>query len=85
MSIRVPLFGKILAWFFLDLVLIVVVLVFVFKPHLNAETGSLLGGLVGNRVQALAYDVFGDLSVAPKADWDVYTKKIRWRVVPFIW
>lgn len=63
------LFAKILAWFFLNLVLVVVLLslFFAFQPHVNLHSIFGQGGV--NRLRASGLLISHDLSRIPQAQW----------------
>ena len=66
---RFPLSAKILLWFFANLLLIAIAAyAFIeFEFHLGPE--SLLGGRAGQRVEALAGLVTGEINSAPSSQW----------------
>lgn len=76
MSIRLPLFAKILLWFFLNLMLLaaVAVLVVTFQFHLGMDW--LLASQAGDRVQAVADGLAEDLREEPRSSWDSILKEL---------
>src|SRR5581483_7267605 len=68
MSLRFPLWVKILFWFLLNLVF----LALVFCVFLGAQfpLDSLLSGRAGERIQSVADVISIDLGKAPRGDWD---------------
>jgi two-component system sensor histidine kinase CpxA len=70
MNLRLPLLPKILACFFLNLVVLGAAFFFVLKVQFRFGLDSLLGGRVGERIQAVS-DVIGhELKAKPVADWN---------------
>ena len=67
---RFPLSAKILLWFFANLILVAIAAyAFIeFEFHLGPE--SLLGGRAGQRVDALADLVIGEIAAVPPDQWD---------------
>jgi two-component system sensor histidine kinase CpxA len=67
---RFPLSAKILLWFFANLLLVAIAAyAFIeFEFHLGPE--SLLGGRAGQRVDALADLVVGEIAAEPTSQWD---------------
>ena len=60
MKFRFPLLPKILAWFFLNLVVLGVAFFFVLKVQFRFGLDSLLAGRVGERVQAVSDVMTGE-------------------------
>jgi two-component system, OmpR family, sensor histidine kinase CpxA len=68
MKLRVPLYGRVLAWSGLNVVFLVLLLWVVAGASLPTE--SLLSGLSGERVQRIADVLVGDLGTRPRSEWD---------------
>ena len=69
MKFRFPLLPKILAWFFLNLVVLGVAFFFVLKVQFRFGLDSLLAGRVGDRVQAVSDVMTGELKAKPLSGW----------------
>jgi len=54
MNLRFPLLPKILVWFFLNLVVLGAAFYFVLKVQFRFGLEALLGGRVGERIQAVS-------------------------------
>jgi two-component system, OmpR family, sensor histidine kinase CpxA len=70
MKSRLPLLPKILAWLFLNLVVLAAVFYFVLKVQFRFRLDSLLSGRVGERIQAVSDVITHELSAKPVADWN---------------
>ena len=70
MKLRFPLLPKILAWFFLNLVVLGAAFFFVLKVQFRFGLDSLLAGRVGDRVQAVSDVITVELKTKPVTDWD---------------
>ena len=68
MTIRLPLYGRVLAWFGLNLMLVVGLLWVLGGSSIPME--SLLNGLAGARVQRIADVLVGELSTRPVNEWN---------------
>lgn len=69
MNLRFPLYGKILAWFFLNLVLLVVTAYLLVQGQFHFGLDSLLAGRAGARVQAVADLIVAELRDSPREQW----------------
>ena len=69
MKPALPLFAKILFWFFLNLVIVTTVLAvfFVFQQHINLH--ALFGGEVRNRLRSAGMLIAHDLRGMPRSQW----------------
>lgn len=74
MKLRFPLLPKILAWFFLNLVVLGVALFFVLKIQFRFGLDSLLAGRVGERIQAVSDVMTGELKAKPLSGWEEVLK-----------
>ena len=74
MKFRFPLLPKILAWFFLNLVVLGVAFFFVLKVQFRFGLDSLLAGRVGDRVQAVSDVMTGELKAKSLSGWDEVLK-----------
>lgn len=70
MRMRLPLFARILLWFFLNLVIILLVLLSLFKLQFHAGRDSPLAGMIGNRLQEVGTGIRDELERADTASWD---------------
>ena len=70
MKLRFPLLPKILAWFFLNLVVLGAAFFFVLKVQFRFGLDSLLAGRVGDRIQAVSDVMTGELKAKPLSGWD---------------
>lgn len=64
----VPLYAKILVWFFLNLLLLAVGFWVVVRPEVRLET--LVAGSAGDRLQGVADLIFAELRDRPASSWD---------------
>ncbi|MHB1309340.1 MAG: hypothetical protein ACYC23_19875, partial [Limisphaerales bacterium] len=64
----VPLYAKILVWFFLNLLLLAVGFWAVVRPEVRLET--LVAGTAGDRLQGVADLIFAELRERPASSWD---------------
>jgi two-component system sensor histidine kinase CpxA len=70
MSLRFPLYAKILLWFFLNLVVLALAFYLVVKVQLRVGLDSLLAGRAGDRLQAVAEVISAELGERPRNDWE---------------
>lgn len=68
MTLRLPLYGRVLVWFGLNLVLLVALLWILAGARLPLET--LLASVAGERVQRIADVLVGELSTRPMSEWN---------------
>ena len=69
MRVRLPLYGKILAWFFLNLVAVATVAVVLFHAQFNFNLDWLLVTGARERLEAVRDLIIGELTVTPPDDW----------------
>ena len=69
MSLRLPLYGKILAWFFLNLVAVVAVLVALFNAQFHFNLDWLLATGARERLESVRDLIIGELETTPPDDW----------------
>jgi two-component system sensor histidine kinase CpxA len=67
---RFPLYGKILLWFFLNLLVLSVTCYALFRIQFRVGPELLLTGRAGERLQAVARAITGELEARPRAEWD---------------
>lgn len=68
MTLRLPLYGRVLVWFGLNLILLVALLWVLAGARLPVD--ALLTSLAGERVQRIADVLVGELSTRPMSEWD---------------
>jgi two-component system, OmpR family, sensor histidine kinase CpxA len=77
MKIRLPLYAQLLAWFFLNLLLLGAVAITFARLELGLTFDSLLAGRAGAQIDYLARTVWSELSYPPDADWDEVLERLR--------
>jgi two-component system sensor histidine kinase CpxA len=70
MKIRIPLYAKILLWFFLNVVILCVIFYSVARWQFNFGLDALISGPSGERLQALGRWVTAELRDKRPAEWD---------------
>jgi two-component system, OmpR family, sensor histidine kinase CpxA len=70
MTVRLPIFGKIVLWFFVNVALLALAGWIVLRVQLKPGMSSFLGGYVGQRVEPVARRLIADLEAAPQEQWD---------------
>jgi len=70
MTVRLPIFGKIVLWFFVNVVVLALAGWIVLRAQLKPGVSSFLGGYVGQRVEPVARQLIADLEAAPQEQWD---------------
>lgn len=74
MKLRFPLLAKILAWFFLNVVVLAAALVLLFGAQLQLGLDSLLSGRAGERIRAVSEVIVGELKTKPANEWGALLK-----------
>lgn len=69
MRVRLPLYGKILAWFFLNLVVVAGVFAFLFDAQFHFNLDWLFAAGARDRLEAVRDLIVGELEVTPPDDW----------------
>ena len=69
MRVRLPLYGKILAWFFLNLVAVAAVALVLFHVQFNFNLDWLLVTGARERLEAVRDLIIGELAITPPDDW----------------
>lgn len=69
MRIRLPLYAKILGWFFLNLLLLAGLFYLFFRVQLNLGLDSLVGRAVGDRIHTAAELVQEQLAASSRTNW----------------
>ncbi len=67
--VRLPLYGKILAWFFLNLVVVAAVFAFLFDAQFHFNLDWLFAAGARDRLEAVRDLIIGELEVTPPDDW----------------
>jgi two-component system sensor histidine kinase CpxA len=70
MNLRLPLYGKILAWFFLNLLLVAGAFVLVVRLQLRGGVDTLLAGQAGERLRAIGQIILEELHERPRSEWN---------------
>lgn len=73
MRIRLPLYAKILGWFFLNLLLLGLIAGWVVRSEFRFE--ALINGAGGERFQKVADTLLGELRERPRAEWESILKR----------
>ncbi|MDX1951686.1 MAG: HAMP domain-containing sensor histidine kinase [Verrucomicrobiota bacterium] len=66
----IPLFSKIIAWFFLNLLLLAVIAIVLLASQFPRGMELLLAGPTGARLQATAEMIARDVRSSPRSEWD---------------
>jgi len=75
MKLKLPLYAKILLWFFLNLVFLVVAFFIIARVQFKFGLDSLISGPAGERVRAIAQVLSDELKNAPDSSWDAALKR----------
>ena len=75
MKLRFPLYGKILLWFFLNLILIAGAFYLFVQAQFHFGLDSLVAGRAGDRVQAVADVIVAELRDSPREEWKDVLKR----------
>ncbi|MCB1274964.1 HAMP domain-containing sensor histidine kinase [Prosthecobacter sp.] len=67
--LRLPLFGKILAWFALNLAVLALLFFFFLKAQFHLGLDWMLSGEPGDRIAAIGDSITQELSRIPEAEW----------------
>lgn len=73
MTLRFPLYAKILGWFFLNLLLLALVAGWVVRSEFRLE--ALINGAGGERFQKVADTLLGELRERPRTEWESILKR----------
>ena len=69
-NVRLPLYGKILAWFMVNLAVLALLLLFFLKSQFHLGFDWMLSGVPGDRIAAIGDDLAFELSRMDEAKWD---------------
>jgi len=75
MNLRFPLYAKILLWFFLNLLLLGMVMYGFFCFQFHIGLSSLLAGQAGSRVDAVSSVIEAELRETPRINWDAVLER----------
>lgn len=70
MKRRLPLYSKIVLWFFLNILVLTVIGWFVVRAQVRSGFDSFMSGYVGQRVEPVAAKVIAKLAQSELAEWD---------------
>ncbi len=77
MKLRLPLYGKILFWFFANLLLLVGAVYLFVQAQFHFGLDSLLAGRAGDRIQAVADLIVAELRDSPREQWGDVLKRFN--------
>lgn len=77
MKPRLPLFAKIIGWFFLNWLLLALVFALVFRAQFGWEQNWLLLGESGEHVDSVCREMLGEIDNHPPVDWNAILKRYR--------
>jgi len=75
MTLRLPLFTKIMGWFFLNLLLVTVVTALVFKVEFGWKPDWVLLGEAGSRIQSASQIILAELNDHPSTEWNAILQR----------
>jgi two-component system, OmpR family, sensor histidine kinase CpxA len=75
MTLRFPLYAKILLWFFLNLLLLGAAFLLLVRAQFHYGLDWLLAAGAGERIQAITDVIVGELGEKPRSDWDTVLKR----------
>src|SRR5579859_4157322 len=75
MKLKLPLYAKILLWFFLNLVFLVVAFFVIARVQFKLGLDSLISGPAGEHVRAIAQVLSDELRDVPRTNWDASLKR----------
>src|ERR1700734_3277862 len=67
---RLPLYAKILLWFFLNLALLATVFILLFNAQFRFDLDWVLASTASQRVDAMRDLIVGELNATPPDEWD---------------
>jgi two-component system sensor histidine kinase CpxA len=74
-KLRIPIYGQILGWFFLNLAMLGAIFYLFARLELRLGLDSLLLGAAGDRIQAVGNIIAHELSEGGRAQWDAILSK----------
>src|SRR5437867_4649943 len=75
MRLRIPIYGQILAWFFLNLAVLCAILYLLARVEFRLGLDSLLLGAAGERIQAVGNIIAQELSERGPPEWDAILRR----------
>ena len=75
MRLRIPLYGQILAWFFLNLAVLCAILYLLARVEFRLGLDSLLFSAAGERIQAVGNIIAQELSEGGPPEWDAILRR----------
>ena len=75
MKLRIPIYGQILAWFFLNLAVLCAILYLLARVEFRLGLDSLLLGAAGERIQAVGNIIAQELSERGPPEWDAILRR----------
>ena len=69
MTIKFPLYAKILVWFFLNVVILCLIFLVLAQVQFKLGLDSLVNGPAGERIQTVIRDLTLDVWLSPQSDW----------------
>jgi len=73
--LRIPIYGQILAWFFLNLALLCAILYLLARVEFRLGLDSLLLGAAGERIQSVGNIIAQELSEGGPPEWDAILRR----------
>src|SRR5438093_6903082 len=77
MRLRIPIYGQILAWFFLNLAVLCAILYLLARVEFRLGLDSLLLGTAGERIQAVGNIIAQELSERGPPEWDAILRRFN--------
>ncbi len=75
MRLRLPLYGKILAWFFLNLVAVAAVFVILFNAQFRFDLDWFFASGARERIEAVRDLILGELAITAPDDWNAVMRR----------
>src|SRR5438105_1047456 len=75
LGIKLPLFSKIMVWFFLNLLLLAAIFLLIFGLNIRFERNSPFFGGTSNRIEAVSRLIESETDEQPRADRDDILKR----------
>src|ERR1700729_546793 len=69
-GVKIPLYAKILLWFFLNVIFLGVIFGIVAHGQFNFGLEALMAGPAGQRMQAVTQTLTGELRSRPRTEWN---------------
>ena len=75
MRVRLPLYGKILGWFFLNLVIVASVFVVLFNAQFRFDLDWFFASGARERIEAVRDLILGELAITSPDDWSAVIRR----------